>query len=133
MDETFSPEATTIRAETPEERERSRELFLQADGLNYANQSAEAEKLYRASMDATGDHGAFFHLAQGQIYVIHDNLEYALTAFEIASQIDDSLEFVHINLGLTYRKLSGRLRSANLVDKANEMMAESLASLERAT
>lgn len=133
MAEETAFDAATVRRETPEEYERSRRLFVEADTLNYTNLRDEAEKAYRAAMDATGEYGVFFHLAQGQIYVLHANLEYALTEFEIASAIDDSIEFVHINLGLTYRKLAGRLRSTNALDKADEMMAESIASLERAT
>lgn len=123
----------TVRRETIEENERSRMLFVAADTLNYTNKPLDAEAAYRAAMDATDDYGVYYHLAQGQIYALHDNLEYALTEFEIASQINDNIDSVHINLGLTYRKLAGRWNSRNAREKAQEMMAESIASLERAT
>jgi len=131
MDDT-NPDDVVTHEETPEEYQLSRRYFLEADALNYTNKSKEAERAYRGCMDATGEYGVFYHLAQGQIYVLHDNLEYALTEFEIASQINDQIDFVHINLGLTYRKMAGRLRSANKTDKASAMMNESLDAHERA-
>ena len=83
-------------------------------------------------MAATTTHGVFYHLAQGQIYSMRQNMEYALTEFEIATEITDKIDSVFINLGLTYRKIAGRLRSLNLSDKAAEMTRESVAALEHA-
>jgi tetratricopeptide (TPR) repeat protein len=83
-------------------------------------------------MDATTTSGVFYHLAQGQIYSMRRNIEYALTEFEIASEINVQIDCVFINLGLTYRKLAGHLRSLNLMEKAAEMTQESLAALNRA-
>lgn len=126
-------EEPIFQVETIQELERSRDLFYEADRLRYELQDqAAAEKKYRETMDATGAYGVFYHLAQGQIYSGHGNVEYALTEFEIASEINASIDSVHINLGLTYRKLAGRLRSLNLTEKAEEMIRESIAALERA-
>lgn len=122
-----------LQIETPQEFERSRELFYEADRLRYVLQDpTAAEKKYREAMDATGSYGVFYHLAQGQIYSARGNVEYALTEFEIASEINDKVDSVYINLGLTYRKLAGRLRSLNITDKADEMIRESIDALERA-
>src|ERR687889_543123 len=109
MRETIHEDELIRQAETPQEHEKSRQLFYEADAFNYTNKSAEAEKKYREAMDATGDYGVYYHLAQGQIYILRDNLDYALTEFEIASTINDQIDSVHINLGLTYRKIAGRL------------------------
>lgn len=123
----------TVQAETAQEFEKSSLLFFEADKFRYVDHDdAEAEKKYREAMDATGDYGVFYHLAQGQIYSMRGNIEYALTEFEIASEISDQIEAVFINLGLTYRKIAGRLRSFNFTEKAAEMTEESIAALHRA-
>ena len=59
------------------------------------------------------------------------NIEYALTEFEIASEINSQVPSVFINLGLTYRQMAGRLRSHHLTKKADEMIQESIAVLRR--
>lgn len=125
--------------ESIEEFENSSALFLAADKLRYQDRLySEAEKTYREAMEATGSYGVYYHLAQGQVYSMRDNLEYALTEFEIAAEINEqaSLEnqvsAVFINLGLTYRKLSGRYSSLNLSDKAEEMLKESIGASKRA-
>jgi hypothetical protein len=97
MRETIHEDEIVRQTETPEEHEISRRLFYEADALNYTNKSAEAEKKYREGMDATGDWGVYYHLAQGQIYILRDNLEYALTEFEVASTINDQIDSVHIS------------------------------------
>src|SRR5689334_6096384 len=115
--------------ESPEEFSQSSALFREADRIRYEERNQIlAESKYREAMDATGDYGVHYHLAQGQIYSMHGNLEYALTEFEIAANLNEELPTenqvtaVFINLGLTYRKLSGRYKSLNLIDKANEMI-----------
>ena len=119
--------------ESPEAFEMSSRLFYAADKLRYEEQNETvAEKTYRDAMAATTTHGVFYHLAQGQIYSMRQNIEYALTEFEIAAEINDQIDSVFVNLGLTYRKLAGHLRSLNLNEKAAEMMQESVASLRRA-
>jgi tetratricopeptide (TPR) repeat protein len=132
MNEAIYEDEITRQTESPLEFEKSGQLFKEADALNYVNKGAEAEKKYREVMDATRAYGVYYHLAQGQIYILHDNLDYALTAFEIASTINDQIDSVHINLGLTYRKIAGRLRSFNILEKANNLVHESLAAFERA-
>jgi tetratricopeptide (TPR) repeat protein len=122
-----------LERETSEGFERSSQLFYAADKLRYESQDETgAEKTYREAMAATTTHGVFYHLAQGQIYSMRQNMEYALTEFEIATEITDKRDSVFINLGLTYRKIAGRLRSLNLSDKAAEMTRESVAALEHA-
>ncbi len=49
-----------------------------------------------------------------------------MTEFEIASDINDRIDSVFVNLGLTYRKMAGRLRSLNFTEKADEMFRESI-------
>ena len=121
------------QTETPEAFQKSAQLFFAADKLRYQGQDeSAAERAYREAMAATTTSGVFYHLAQGQIYAMRRNIEYALTEFEIASEINDQLDCVFINLGLTYRKLAGHLRSLNLTEKAAEMTQESLAALNRA-
>lgn len=125
--------------ESDEEFARSRELFREADRLRYETRSQTlAEIKYREAMGATGDYGVHYHLAQGQIYSMYGSLEPALTEFEIAAEIneelppDDQVLAVFINLGLTYRKLSGRYKSLNETEKADEMIRESIEIFERA-
>lgn len=125
--------------ESAEEFENSSALFREADKFRYQDrQEDKAEIKYREAMEATGDYGVYYHLAQGQIYSMRGNLDYALTEFEIATEINEQLPFenqavaVFINLALTYRKLSGRYNSLNLGDKAEEMLKESIGASERA-
>jgi tetratricopeptide (TPR) repeat protein len=119
--------------ETAEAFERSSRLFYAADKIRYETQDeAGAEKMYREAMAATSTHGTYYHLAQGQIYSMRQNMEYALTEFEIAAEINAEIDSVFVNLGLTYRKLAGQLRSLNLAEKAAEMTSESVAALNRA-
>lgn len=125
--------------ESAKEFESSSALFLAADNLRYKERLyAEAENKYREAMEATGSYGVYYHLAQGQIYSMRGNLDYALTEFEIAAEINEQLPLenqavaVFINLALTYRKLSGRYSSLNLSEKAEEMLKESIGASERA-
>lgn len=118
--------------ESSEQFIKSRDFFLQADVLNFENKKDEAERLYRKSIKATNDKGVYYHLSRGQIYAMQNKIDEALTEFEIALSINDQIEEVHINLGLTYRKISGRLSSYNMADRAGEMIKESLASFEKA-
>jgi tetratricopeptide (TPR) repeat protein len=122
-----------LQSESPQEFDKSSELFYEADRLRYlGSNEVAAEKKYREAMEATGSYGVFYHLAQGQIYSMLGNIEYALTEFEIASEINDQIDSVFIDLGLTYRKIAGRLRSFNLNDKADAMIKESVDALNRA-
>ncbi|MGD0207503.1 MAG: tetratricopeptide repeat protein [Verrucomicrobiota bacterium] len=120
------------QTETPGEFERSSQLFYEAERLRCSLEDATTtEQKFREAMDATGSYGVFYHLAQGRIYSLHGNIEYALTEFEIASEINNQIPAVFINLGLVYRQMAGRLRSRNIIDKADEMTQESIAVLRR--
>jgi hypothetical protein len=62
--------------ESSEAFERSSQLFYTADNLRYeAQDETGAEKMYRAAMDATTTYGVFYHLAQGQIHSMRQNME----------------------------------------------------------
>ena len=120
-------------------RRRLRFFYAASDRLRYKDrQESDAEMKYREVMQATGNYGVFYHLAQGQIYSMRGNLDDALTEFEIASEINEQSDIenqvisVYINLGLTYRKLSGRYYNLNLTDEAKRMAEESLEVLKQA-
>ncbi len=67
-DATITEDEIVRETETPDEFERSSQLFYEADKLRYLEQdTVAAEKKYREAMDATGDYGVFYHQAQGQI------------------------------------------------------------------
>ena len=118
------------QTESPSEFERSSQLFYEAEKLRHSvDDPAAAEQKYREAMDATRSYGVFYHLAQGGIYSLRGNIEYALTEFEIASGINNHIPAVSVNLGIVYRQMAGRLRSHNLTDKADEMSQESIAVL----
>lgn len=118
--------------ESFEQFEESRRLFHKGDQLHYENNKSEAVTKYREAMRATVEDGFYYHLAQGQIYKIYGQMEDALTEFEIASSINDDIPEVHVNLGLTYRKISGLMKKYNMLDRAQELITESLASFDRA-
>jgi tetratricopeptide (TPR) repeat protein len=125
-------DASEQQVETPEEFERSSLLFYEAERLRYSLENpTAAEQKFREAMDVTGNYGVFYHLAQGRIYSLRGNIDYALTEFEIASEINSQLPAVFINLGLVYRQMAGRLRSHHLIAKADEMIQESIAVLRR--
>ena len=139
MLDTIESDKIVRQKESLAEFNESSALFTEADKINYQDrQPEEAEKKYREAMEATGSYGIYYHLAQGQIYVIRGNLERALTEFEIAAEINEQapienqVSAVYINLALTYRKLSGQYNSLNLTDKAEEMLKESIDAGERA-
>ena len=113
------------QTESPCEFERSSQLFYEAEKLRHSvDDPTAAEQKYREAMAATGSYGVFYHLAQGRIYSLRGNIEYALTEFEIASEINNHIPAVFVNLGLVYRQMAGRLRSQHLIAKADEMIQE---------
>lgn len=131
----FFEEASNVKptTETPKEFEGSRKLYLAGNILNFDyNKLEEAEQKYREAMQKTSDYGVYYHLAQGQIYILNGKLDDGLTEFEIASEINTKIEDVHINLGLTYRKLSGRYRSFGMSERAEQMTQESITAFKRA-
>ena len=60
-------DASEQQVETPEEFERSSLLFYEAERLRYwLENPTAAEQKFREAMDATGNYGVFYHLAQGR-------------------------------------------------------------------
>jgi tetratricopeptide (TPR) repeat protein len=128
----ISEDISAPQIESPHEFKLSSQLFYEADSLRHSlENTTAAEQKFREAMDATGSYGVFYHLAQGKIYSMRGNIEYALTEFEIASEINSHIPSVFINLGITYRQMAGRLRSHHLTKKADEMIQESIAVLRR--
>jgi len=110
----------------------SEKNFFEGKYFQLENNLADAEKMYQKSIDSTNEDNVFYHLSKGNIYVIHEKIEDALTEFIIANSISpDNIE-AHIGLGNVYRKLTGKLRAFGMLDKAESFLSQSISSLQRA-
>jgi len=107
-------------------------IYELADQLKFSNKMKEAEQNYRMVTKLVNDDIFYFHLAQGQIHDIHDNIDDSLVAFEIARSLEISDVRVHINIGINYRKLAGRCRTQGLFNRADQMLQESIDALNQA-